>query len=1522
MADQQPNQASPAGGITPEERRQIAAQRLLSQGVNLQRRDSKVPEGVTLVPLDETNPHHLDPDEGGPAPVQPSLDDPNLAYTPEHPLSLGPPEYEKMLMDVEDALRASGEFDGATINNVLRPGALIDQKLDYRTLNRMYEIAEPVMAENEAALAAARDLFMQMEDQGIEREGIDWSVLRSFASKYTDDALIGLEGFARWRRRVARKAGETAALLRPQVLGGYHNALSLMDLVARGVNKFRIESLHMSGQMSEQEEIALKKAFLPPVQLVNPRTGEEDFYGTQAGALWDKTWDQTAATWRMTYHQGLSWFNTLIGKDEKATLHQRFMEDAKTDALDAAAMIPQIPQQFAPPMYALEALEGVAEPETVAKVMTDPYLTAFGMGMSEEQRLALIERVKEEGDVWPVWDELNNSKDKLMTLVELTAYNTASDILWDPILLTAGAGGKGFEATRKLLGAVAPGAKARTLAKVAANTAEHSDAIASVRAAEAHVAKLEAKAIKAAEGNAGLVPGEALTELNNARQALLNEQHNLANFTRRATGDEMDMFRRAGRKNPDFIPETTRKVKVEKEIEGVVETVEEVQAKSVQELGDELDAFRRREAVRERDWALEKITEETRAHPTTQQRLLFGPDDMEQGGDTLNHLVRTGGKGVDDVALTPAAAEYSWDPARVTSQLEWNMVDDVVKTEAEIGIRRGSFQYDLGASAQRTLAREEDRVRRALGAARRMGLKEDVALLTDELRAARRARGAVGKLSKEERAAVKAGKWFDERWAGDQPTSLRKAGKLEQWINDAPDRMMRGLYPDSFHLTSNSKLFGTPFSLLRDPLRFLRTYHPKLGEQMRLAYRRFDHHTLATQEIFEGVFERAGIIERHARVKQAGKDFAPFRVNKERSEQLWDLLDTRKTDEKFQELWDKADDSLRKAHDEIRTVLDDFADQQGLTGTSRYLQGYMRHVVTEEQFAKNARPLEFIGLSGKAEVFVSHLLKRRGGNREWVKDLPMVLDLYNRAARRKQFLEPLYFDLQTGAKELAMQHRNTRMGNYLKATIDVLQGKSSFLGKMIDAVNGRPIDAAGRQVFTPNKLERALTGITTALWTTSIPFNPRYGLMQMTAGLSTTASRLGALRTQRGMMAMMTQEGQHVARKLGFYDTVTQMMESNWLKGMADALGDLTGINRIEAYIRGVTAHAAMDMRMTEMGIDTWRQAVGRGAHNRILFDSMRMAENVNHMFGPLSRSPYINRFVGQPAGSALTQFNLYSVKQTEELISLANKNPGFLVDYFAISGWMQRLFAQHVGYDVSQWTGIGYSEEILTGNVESPFSDMMKKWQDIGAAATRGDTGAVEAAVKAAMVAAQSLTPVLIRDATKAAERLRQGHSVNSREEYVRRLFLGENENLLRRVAEGLDPGLDPTRKDPAPGLGGDLIPTVTGGPPIRDRLQRIATKGMREQKARDITSMRGLVNDLMDGLRDGENQKVRESLRLLSERHGLRISDDSLKNRAGAMMFARYLSQNLRFLQDNPQYVDLFLRLLQNNGAGTGME
>lgn len=1511
----------------------------------------------------------------------------------------GPNEYEELLAHMQNRMRKSGRFTDGDIAAVFSPyGTYEGEPPTEDVLNEMYKFAQPIMEANREDIVAAHRWWQELsegrEDMEKDRQ-LNWSAMRMMTEVYGQETLAFMGGFQRFLRTAARDIAADTAQYKSMHQEDLSAGMGLLDLAARAMNAFRIRNMKDVGVLDAEEEFNIKAEFLPPVVTRNPRTGEERQFSTQISANWHLNLEKLKAQVTLGGLEVMGWYHGLMGArgreeapEGTITEHDRAKIEQRNIMLDAAELMPQVSASHVPPLQGTQALEGSLEPDQVAALYTDPYLTMLGMSMSEEERQALIAKVQEEGDYWPLWDAIEQAGwvgD--YTIGELTTFNTLTEVGWDPLLAAGTLPSKAVRAMRAGMGLVAPGAKARVLSRVARNTNDPVEALESVAAAKKLRDVRKAAADKAAEANGGMVPQKELDELLQAERALVVEEDWARNFTREMTDDELLHMRRSGRRTPEFMPDPKKKVYHVREnvpkqgpntMEQAVEEItthkpaewrevkkkfkeEELVDKSPEELDFELAEWRKREAVRQNDWVI-AYDEDARlayeADATTVQRQVLGPDDMEQGGDALNHVVRTGGLGIDDVTVTPPNVAYSWDPVKVASQFEWGLIDDVTKTERELGISRGAKPTDVGTSAMRSQARHIDRIGKALGANRRLGNKARVAILEKEHRQAKATLAKLrkklsSKQKKEFRAETKATKKlrkerdqveFDERWVGGQPNSLRKEGKLAQFVNDMPYWMTRGMYGDSFHMLTRTK-FGQMFGHVRDPLRWLQTHDPQAAEHMRLSYARYERDTQRYEVMFHNILKKSGVMKEASKgkaIKQAAKSkgMPDWVIDQDRSEMLFDLLDSRKGSGRHvkaaKRITDAGADELFEAHNAIRAVMDDFADRQGLTGTAKYLQGYMRHVITGEEFTRGARPLEFLGLSGKAEVIVRHLLRRKGLKGKYSKDLPAILDLYNRASFRKVHLEPMFFDMKKVGKRLGDKYGHTIPELYMKATVDNLQGRASFLGKGIDAVVGKRKTADGKVVHGKNRIERALTGFATLFWMSSIPFNPRYALMQMTAGVTTTGSRLGLMRTSRGMLSMMTKEGHMMAKELGFYDTVTQMMESNTLRTLADQAGEISGITHIEAVVRGASAHAARDMLMNKYGFTTWAEVKAAGAHHRIMFESMRLAENANHMFGPLARSPWINRFLGQPAGTAISQFTLYPLKQTEELLAMASKNPGYVAQYFAMSGYINRIFAQHLGYDVTKWTGAGFVDEIVKGNTESPFHDFLTKWQDVAVAMEGGDATLVERTMTQVMQSMQTLIPVLLRDSTKMAERWSSGRQIDSKGRFVRELFLGENDRLLEKVAEGLDPTLldNPTReldprwkenkarRDPARGLGGDFAPTIMMGPAIRDRVQQITTSTLFQQKQRHVQGARHLMNKLADALEADDQYEVARLAEELFSRYALRIAPEALEDKWAAIQDARVISKNLRWLEENPRYIDRFFDLTDQTGAGIGMD
>ncbi|MCP3656975.1 MAG: hypothetical protein GY766_19110, partial [Herbaspirillum sp.] len=319
---------------------------------------------------------------------------------------------------------------------------------------------------------------------------------------------------------------------------------------------------------------------------------------------------------------------------------------------------------------------------------------------------------------------------------------------------------------------------------VARRTQRFEDAVDAVKAAEAHVARVEKVADSQAGATGGQISMENARKMVLARKQLAREKLWLANFE--DAGASEPILRRTARRNPELIPETrTELAYLEGKSSGTM-------LRNVDDIADELRQTRRLELQREADTTIDwdKVDD----LPLFSQRQLLGPDDAEQAGDALNHMVRTGGVGIDDVATTSGAPELKLVPDSQIGLIDWTAIDkanQATKAERQFLSTAGARQFDLGSSTRRSLARQLDVVRRNLGLARERGDKAAIQTFTNELNNVKdtiKTMGKQGLLSK--------AKTFDDAWLPpSQQGILQDPGRFNSWLDGAGDRAMRSLYP-------------------------------------------------------------------------------------------------------------------------------------------------------------------------------------------------------------------------------------------------------------------------------------------------------------------------------------------------------------------------------------------------------------------------------------------------------------------------------------------------------------------------------------------------------------------------------------------------------------------------------------------------------------------------------------------------------------------------------------------------------
>jgi len=271
--------------------------------------------------------------------------------------------------------------------------------------------------------------------------------------------------------------------------------------------------------------------------------------------------------------------------------------------------------------------------------------------------------------------------------------------------------------------------------------------------------------------------------------------------------------------------------------------------------------------------------------------------------------------------------------------------------------------------------------------------------------------------------------------------------------------------------------------------------------------------------------------------------------------------------------------------------------------------------------------------------------------------------------------------------------------------LEPLPGKLGRLGGAMQAEGlrvseyGSQMAVNGMPLYNIGDASRTAMGVSALVYSSVLGGSGRYFPMAVATGLATTGSRYGIFNTLRGIMTMGTQEGRALAKAAGLDKQWVQILEdAAWTKlgnlaSKSPTFNGLTvvgpSISATENYIRGWTFHAAMGDLMRKQGFTSWQEVVDAGFGRAYMSEALRVTEEVNHLFGQLGKPPTFHRF-SKSGSVAATQFLSFIPKQTEELLSQTMKNPGKIIEYVMISGYLQRVAAR-AGLDISDYVGGGF---------------------------------------------------------------------------------------------------------------------------------------------------------------------------------------------------------------------------------------
>ena len=1446
----------------------------------------------------------------------------------ELPPEAGQKDIEQSVHQTKTTLLDAG-FHPDTVKQVLTNQSSEDMAdLD---LGQFYKAVKPVFDANYEAAQLTAELTQLSAEDGVPLEGKEQDALSRLVMRWgAGIPATGAKARKLWQRGL-RSAGDVVGQKFEEGAANVGLGLSLLDFVS-WINKRTKLAF-----VPQAQRATLEQRVLPKIKL----DGEREFSQGTTAALY--------------------------------ILGQRALGTAEGIAAIA----------FKAPALGIKGAKRIAE----ARGQVPALVSALGDRLSWQEVIETNwEAAGHDMDhTYVTLDDMGGYGDMVMANWAFT--DAVAEIIADPFLIFGVVPAKLPGALRAGFSKIAPKAAVGTVSRIARQTYRFDDAVDAHNAAKGILAKAEKKAVAEIAEMADATGKGRLTEatrkqLIQARKILANEKHWMSQFE--DPGPHEVIMLRAARRNPKEIPgiETTRKyvaagpaITEEAEVQAVKGLKNELY--DLQTLRNNMVQGKSRTPVTQRINDIKKEIEQIRAgqrsefvvfegetkpkHPITriyeelhterqktlehgadeivtfdtvedvakfQRRQLMGPDDSEYAGDALNVMVRTGGVGVDDVMTTPMMPEYGWLPTSGRSLIKWNKF---METSAELRAAAAKHPKtdDLTKSTLTMLDNQLFIAKKNLGKAREAGDKARITLFDEEVRVLSQHNKNLKGTPIERLAAV-----YDDIWAPKATENLMDSPeRFNKWLSVAADRVTRSLYPGGMQLNMN-KIFETKggqfFGMFREPQRFYETYAPGAWDRFRSGYLRYHQETRAWDEQITAGMEKVGIFKNRSKFNPI-KDFARPKINEKQDELLFRLLNSRKESVEWFQAQKEASPALLKFHDEIRTALDHHADLQGISDTEKYLVGYIRHVFDRSQFAGGARPLEYIGLPAKHEVFASHLLGRTGAA-GYKKSAALALEIYGRASARKRIVEPLYEDIISTGVNMSKQYGNPNFVTYSNDLVATMQGKPTPLGKRLDDFMGAAFNKDGTRRWVPQVADRALMGVSGLFWAGALPGNPRYPVMQIGTGIATTAGRFGMLRTSRGLFELATPEGQALNKQIGTYDTFLDIFESDFFRRFSTFISrhgytvsplGIQSTATTEEVSRGLTALAAVDMHLTKFGLSSWKEAAEQGLpfQRRIALEALRSAEEVNHMFGAWGRSPWATRTFIQSKGLAVagTQFLSFIPKQLEELTFQFSRNPGNIATYLAVSGWISRLAAEQAGIDVTDYVGLGFLPKEL-GDISAPAVDAFIKNINLMNAVTTRDPQAVSDAVTDYLGALEGLLPLFVAfsSGTKSSEKLMKKQQSTQRGERLRPLDFADTlpgaDASPQQFLKGIGESIRPETKN-LPGLGGDLLPAIFGQQAIRDRAFQHGKESIRAENNKFRFNAQKVNRTIAEAILDGDTAKRDEAVAELENVYKIRIQGNTALE---ILINSQQVGWMLRELDQNQSLSDRYMPIIRTHGIG----
>lgn len=499
-------------------------------------------------------------------------------------------------------------------------------------------------------------------------------------------------------------------------------------------------------------------------------------------------------------------------------------------------------------------------------------------------------------------------------------------------------------------------------------------------------------------------------------------------------------------------------------------------------------------------------------------------------------------------------------------------------------------------------------------------------------------------------------------------------------------------------------------------------------------------------------------LERFQRVQAIlSKDF------KQRTERVYDALNTDPGTQKFRELFDslspdekEAVGLLRESYNEAWGILKDAGH---VTGESPgFLEGYAPRIWERSDFQGGAVPRELLGDPTTPNAFFAHILKRTGA-KGFKRDAAMATRAYYAGLERKTIWQPIWKEMLNLAEGLPNNKRLT-----VHRWIDAMKGRPSVWAQaskdlsIAAARNGSRITRGGKvRQYLGNTVTDLTMMMQHMIYRGALLGNSSFFIQNfVTQGIMNPAAKYGWGRTLRAIGAHMDDAWRGIEPKeelLGGFQAIFEELpvgrQRSLVSDVSTQLKRLPGYGKLsslakgverfqfpgiggpvgaELLTRGISYHIGRARAMEIL--ERTPQYIQRFGKRRITPQMMtdgtlpaqwvdlihregiRVSDDINFVYGVYGSNPIMRQIFGGPMVGTTFQFLSYFPKQTAWFTRNAfrdglthRKDPGLLLRYLMFVGALDRVSQETAGVSIREFS---FPEELETLSTRARFSPLV----------------------------------------------------------------------------------------------------------------------------------------------------------------------------------------------------------------------